>query len=285
MKPAPFIRHAPKTLDEALRLLAIYAPQDGRVLAGGQSLVPIMAFRLAKPAHLVDINDVAGLNEVMTDGKVLSIGACVRHAAFHKPVVDNPLGKLLSEVARHIAHYPIRMRGTFCGSLAHADPASEWCLVAAALEATMVARNTHGERLIAAADFFEGIMATALKEDELLVEARLPLLARDAKFGFNEFNRRAGDFAMAAALATYRLQGGKIVEARVGIGGAEARPRRIAEAEAVLDSQAPGDKVFRAAAEAAASSIDPLEDYQTTAEYRRDLVRAVVRRALEQSGK
>ena len=284
MKPAPFIRHAPKTLDEALRLLAIYAPQDGRVLAGGQSLVPIMAFRLAKPAHLVDINDVAGLNEVMTDGKVLSIGACVRHAAFHKPVVDNPLGKLLSEVARHIAHYPIRMRGTFCGSLAHADPASEWCLVAATLEATMVARNTHGERLIAAADFFEGIMATALKEDELLVEARLPLLARDAKFGFNEFNRRAGDFAMAAALATYRLQGGKIVEARVGIGGAEARPRRIAQAEAALDSQAPGDKVFRAAAEAAASSIDPLEDYQTTAEYRRDLVRAVVRRALEQSG-
>jgi carbon-monoxide dehydrogenase medium subunit len=243
-----------------------------------------MAFRLAKPAHLVDINDVAGLNEVMTDGKVLSIGACVRHAAFHKPVVDNPLGKLLSEVARHIAHYPIRMRGTFCGSLAHADPASEWCLVAATLEATMVARNTHGERLIAAADFFEGIMATALKEDELLVEARLPLLARDAKFGFNEFNRRAGDFAMAAALATYRLQGGKIVEARVGIGGAEARPRRIAQAEAALDSQAPGDKVFRAAAEAAASSIDPLEDYQTTAEYRRDLVRAVVRRALEQSG-
>jgi aerobic carbon-monoxide dehydrogenase medium subunit len=283
MKPAPFTRHAPKTLDEALRLLAVYAPQDGRVLAGGQSLVPIMAFRLAKPAHLIDINGVAGLDKVSSDGQVLSIGACVRHAAFHKSVVDNPLGKLLSVVARHIAHYPIRMRGTFCGSLAHADPASEWCLVAATLDATLVARNTHSERLIEAADFFQGIMSTALKEDEMLTEARLPLLAKDAKFGFNEFNRRAGDFAMAAALVTYRMQGGKITQARVGLGGAEASPRRIAEAEAALDGQAPGDKAFRAAADAAAKAIEPLEDHQTSGDYRRDLVRAVMRRALESS--
>ncbi|MGE5772555.1 MAG: FAD binding domain-containing protein, partial [Hyphomicrobiales bacterium] len=195
MKPAPFVRHAPKTLDEALRILAEVAPQDGRVLAGGQSLVPIMAFRLAKPAHLVDINEVAGLDRIASDDKLLSVGATVRHAAFHKSVVENPLGKLLSLVARHIAHYPIRMRGTFCGSLAHADPASEWCLVAAALDATLVARSTRGERLIAAKHFFTGIMSTALAEDELLVEARLPLLAEEARFGFNEFNRRAGDFA------------------------------------------------------------------------------------------
>ena len=283
MKPAPFIRHVPRTLDEALKILAEVAPQDGRVLAGGQSLVPIMAFRLAKPAHLVDINDVAGLDRVMSDGKILSIGACVRHAAFHKPIVDNPLGKLLAFVARHIAHYPIRMRGTFCGSLAHADPASEWCLVAATLDATMVAKSMGGERLIAAKDFFAGIMTTALAEDELLAEVRLPLLARDAKFGFNEFNRRAGDFAMAAALVTYRLKDGKIIEARVGVGGAEPCPRRFAEAEAALNGYEPGDKIFRAAAEAAASAIDPLVDHQTNADYRRDLVRAVVRRALEHS--
>ena len=283
MKPAPFIRHVPRTLDEALKILSQVAPQDGRVLAGGQSLVPIMAFRLAKPAHLVDINEVAGLDRVANDGKILSIGACVRHAAFHKAVVDNPLGKLLTYVARHIAHYPIRMRGTFCGSLAHADPASEWCLVAATLDAIMVAKSTRGERLIAAKEFFTGIMSTALVEDELLAEARLPLLARDAKFGFNEFNRRAGDFAMAAALVTYRLQDGKIAEARVGIGGAEASPRRIAEAEGALAGQTPGDIIFRAAAEAAANAIDPLEDHQTNADYRRDLVRAVVRRALEHS--
>jgi aerobic carbon-monoxide dehydrogenase medium subunit len=283
MKPAPFVRHVPRTLDEALKILSVVAPQDGRVLAGGQSLVPIMAFRLAKPAHLVDINEVAGLDRVASDGKALSIGARVRHAAFHKSVVDNPLGKLLAFVARHIAHYPIRLRGTFCGSLAHADPSAEWCLVAATLDATMVARSTRGERLVGSQFYFEGIMSTALAEDELLVEARLPLLAPDAKFGFNEFNRRAGDFAMAAALVTYRLQGGKIADARIGVGGAEPSPRRIAEAEAALNGQAPGDSAFRAAAEAATKAVDPLEDHQTTAEYRRDLVRAVVRRALEYS--
>jgi carbon-monoxide dehydrogenase medium subunit len=283
MKPAPFIHHAPKTLDEALKILAEVAPQEGRVLAGGQSLVPIMAFRLAKPAHLVDINGVAGLDKISSDGKVLAVGACVRHAAFHKPVNKNPLGTLLTTVARHIAHYPIRMRGTFCGSLAHADPASEWCLVAATLDATLVARSTRGERAIAATHFFTGIMSTALTEDELLVEARLPLLADDVRFGFNEFSRRAGDFAMAASLVTYRLQAGKIADARVGLGGAEPSPRRIADAEAALNGQPQSDAIFRTAAEAAAAAIDPLEDHQTTAEYRRDLVRAVVRRALESS--
>ena len=283
MKPAPFVRHAPKTLQEALKILAEVAPQDGRVLAGGQSLVPIMAFRLAKPAHLVDINEVEGLDRIASDGKVLSIGACVRHAAFHKTVVDNPLGKLLTLVARHIAHYPIRMRGTFCGSLAHADPASEWCLVAATLDATILAKSMRGERAIAAKDFFEGLMATALAEDELLAEARLPLLAAGAKFGFNEFSRRAGDFAMAAALVTYRLHGGFMTDVHVGVGGAEPRPRRIEAAETALNGQAPNDKVFRAAAAAAAEAIEPMEDHQTSADYRRDLVRAVVRRALEQS--
>ena len=283
MKPAPFVRHVPKTLDEALTILAEVAPRDGRVLAGGQSLVPIMAFRLAKPAHLVDINGIAELDRISADGKMLSIAACVRHAAFHESVVDNPLGTLLWAVARHIAHYPIRTRGTFCGSLAHADPASEWCLVAATLDARLIAKSTRGERVIDAKDFFTGIMSTALAEDELLVEARLPLLSTDARFGFNEFSRRAGDFAMSAALATYRLQDGKIAESRVGVGGAEATPRRITEAEAALNGRAPGDTTFRAAAAAAAAAIDPLEDHQTNADYRRDLVRAVVRRALEQS--
>ncbi len=283
MKPAPFVRHLPKTLDEAVKILAEVAPQDGRVLAGGQSLVPIMAFRLAKPAHLVDINEVEGLDKIASSGKVLSIGARVRHSAFHKPVIGNPLGALLTEVVRHIAHYPIRMRGTFCGSLAHADPASEWCLVAATLGATMIAKSTGGERAIPAADYFQGIMSTALKENELLAEVRIPLLSADAKFGFNEFNRRAGDFAMAAALVTYTLRAGKIAQARVGIGGAEPFPRRISEAEATLEGQSLGDPVFRAAAEAAANAVAPLEDHQTSADYRRDLVRAVVRRALEHS--
>ncbi len=283
MKPAPFTRHVPRTVAEAVAILARVAPEDGRVLAGGQSLVPIMAFRLAKPAHLVDINEIAELSRINSDGAALTIGAGVRHAAFHKSVVDNPLGGLLSSVARNIAHYPIRTRGTFCGSLAHADPASEWCLVAATLDATMIAQSVRGVREIAAKDYFEGIMSTALAEDELLTHVRLPLLAPDAKFGFNEFNRRAGDFAMSAALICYRLDNGAMADVRIGVGGAEPFPRRIVESEAALNGQAPGDKVFRAAAEAAANAIDPMEDHQTSADYRCDLVRAVVRRALEQA--
>ncbi len=221
MKPAAFQYHAPKTIDEALALLAQVAPEDGRILAGGQSLVPTMAFRLARPAHLVDINGVDALNRLAVEGDKLCIGACVRHVAFHRPVVDGPLGKLLSKVVRYIAHYPIRTRGTFCGSLAFADPASEWCAVAVALGAEMVAKSTRGTRIIPAQDFFQGIMTTALAEDELLAEVRLPLLPADTRFGFYEFSRRAGDFAIAMALAVYRLQDGKIAEPRIAVGGAE----------------------------------------------------------------
>src|SRR5258707_1446785 len=137
MKPAPFIRHVPRTVEQAVAALAEFAPLDGRILAGGQSLVPIMAFRMARPTHLIDINEVEGLDRLAIDGDYLSIGARVRHGAFHKPAIDGVLGKLLSVVVSHIPHYPIRMRGTFCGSLAHADPASEWCLVAATLGAKM----------------------------------------------------------------------------------------------------------------------------------------------------
>jgi carbon-monoxide dehydrogenase medium subunit len=190
---------------------------------------------------------------------------------------------LLAAVMRHIAHYPIRTRGTFCGSIAHADPASEWCLVAATLGAEMVARSARGTRVIAAADYFQGIMTTALEPDELLAEVRLPLLPADTRFGFYEFNRRAGDFAMGMALVTFRLESGVIVEPRVGVGAAEPRPRRIAEAEALLSGRAPADAVFRAAGEAAAAIIDPLTDAQTDAIYRRELVAVVTRRALDQA--
>jgi carbon-monoxide dehydrogenase medium subunit len=283
MKPAPFIRHVPRTVDEVVRALAEYAPLDGRILAGGQSLVPIMAFRMARPAHLIDINEVEGLDRLKVDGDMLSIGARVRHGAFHRPVVDGVLGHLLAYVVKHIAHYPIRMRGTFCGSLAHADPASEWCLVAATLGAQLVVKSVRGERIVEVVDFLEGIMSTSLSDDEFLAEARLPLLPAGTRFGFYEFSRRAGDFAMAAALVTYRIADGVMADVRVGIGGAEDRPRRITEAESALNGQEPGAEAFAAAAAIAAAAVDPLEDIQTTAEYRRDLVVAVTRRALDRS--
>jgi aerobic carbon-monoxide dehydrogenase medium subunit len=283
MKPTPFTRHVPRTVDEATAMLAEFGAKDGRVLAGGQSLIPIMAFRMARPAHLVDVNGIKELAQQSCVGNVLSIGAVVRHAAFHRPILDGPMGHLLANVVRHIAHYPIRMRGTFCGSIAHADPASEWCLVAVTLGAQMVARSERGERLIKADDFFEGIMTTTLVEDELLREVRLPIISDQTRFGFYEFSRRAGDFAVAMALVTYRLSDGLIIEPRVGVGGAEVRPRRIPQAEAALQGRPPGPKIFQAAAEAAATVVDPIEDIQADAEYRRDLVRVVTRRALERA--
>ncbi len=283
MKPAPFAYHAPASVAEAAALLGALAREDGRILAGGQSLVPTMAFRLAKPAHLIDINGIAALDRLASEDGMLSIGACVRHAAFHRPVVAGPLGALLADVVRHIAHYPIRLRGTFCGSLAHADPASEWCLVAATLGAEMIAVSGRGTRVIPAANFFAGIMTTDLAEDELLASARLPLLAPDTRFGFCEFSRRAGDYGIAMALATLRIEGGVIVEPRIGVGGAEAVPRRIPEAEAALANRPPEPAVLRIAAEAAADAIEPLEDIQADAAYRRDLVRAMTRRALERA--
>jgi carbon-monoxide dehydrogenase medium subunit len=283
MKPAAFRYHAPKSIEEAVAMLAEYAPDDGRVLAGGQSLVPTMAFRLARPHHLIDINGIAALDRIAVEDGRLVIGAGVRHQAFRRPVVAGPLGELLSAVMHHIAHYPIRTRGTFCGSVAHADPASEWCLVAATLGAEMVARSTRGGRVIAAVEYFQGIMTTALEPDELLAEVRLPLLPATTRWGFYEFNRRAGDFALGMALVAYDVANGVIAAPRVGVGGAEAYARRIAEAEAQLAGAPPGAAAFTAAGAAAAAAIDPLTDAQTDAVYRRELVAVVTRRALERA--
>jgi carbon-monoxide dehydrogenase medium subunit len=282
MKPAPFQYHAPKTVEEALELLAEYADDDGRVLAGGQSLVPTMAFRLARPRHLVDINGVKELDYIEVQNDKLCIGARVRHAAFHQPVENGPLGRLLSTVVRYVAHHPIRARGTFCGSIAHADPASEWCAVAAALDAEMVVESKRsGLRVVPAKDFFKGIMTTALREDELLTEVRLPIQPPDSRLGFAEFSRRAGDYAIAMAVGAFRLKSGMMTEIRIAIGGAEAAPRRMTEAEPALIGRPPNAGSFQAAAHAVIKAIDPLDDENVSADYRRGLVRAMVTRALE----
>ncbi|HVL77078.1 MAG TPA: FAD binding domain-containing protein [Noviherbaspirillum sp.] len=283
MKPAPFTYHRPASVDEALAILADVAEEGGRVIAGGQSLIPMMALRVAYPPHLIDINEIAELAQTSVSGTTFSIGALTRHARFHEPVAPGPLGPLMSAVAHHIAHYPIRQRGTFCGSLAHADPASEWCLVTATLDGVIVVRNKNGMREIPVGEYFQGVMATAVEPEEMLVEVRLPLLADDERFGFVEFNRRAGDFALGMSLVTLRIAEGVIASARVGLGGVEEHPRRIAEAEAELVGRAPTDVVFRKAAAAAAAVVEPLEDAQTSADYRRDLTAVVIRRALEQA--
>lgn len=282
MKSARFKRHVPQNLTETVELLG-ELQDECRILAGGQSLVPMMAFRMAMPANLVDINDIPNCDRLRVERGELVIGPLVRHGRFRHAAAPGPTGALLAQVMGHIAHYPIRTRGTFCGSLAHADPASEWCLVAVTLDVSVQARSIAQTRMIAADDLFEGLMSTSLASDEMIVAAHLPLLADDARWGFYEFSRRPGDYAIAMSLASYVTRDGAIAEARIGVGGAEARPRRLAESEQILKGQPPSPELFRAAADCAADLIDPMEDIQADAGYRRDLVRVVVRRALEAS--
>jgi aerobic carbon-monoxide dehydrogenase medium subunit len=280
MKPAPFSYHAPTKLQDALKLLAALAPHDGRILAGGQTLVPAMAFRMARPAHLIDINGIGELEGVSIDGDSLRIGACTRHAYFESDEIPGRLGVLLRKVVRFIAHYPIRQRGTYCGSVANSDPSSEWCCVTAALDGIVIAQSERGSRRIAAKDFYKAVMTTDIKEDELITAVELPLLADDTRTSFCEFSRRAGDFAIAMALVTYRLEAGRIADVRIGLGGAEATPRRIADAEILLNGKEPEAAAFAAAATAAAAAIEPIDDNNNPTDYRRALVRTLVDRAL-----
>jgi carbon-monoxide dehydrogenase medium subunit len=280
MKPAAFSYHAPQSLDEALALLALHG-DEGKLLAGGQSLVPAMNFRLARPAVLIDINRIAALDFLHGEAGWLRIGALTRHVAFERPVATGPLAALLPRVARDVAHLPIRVRGTFAGSLAHADPAAEWSLVAATLGATIVAQSSAGERTIPADGFFRTAFTTALRPDELITEVRVPLLGDAWRCGFMEFSRRKGDFALAMALAALRVEGDLVVEARIGVGGAEHRPRRIAAAEQILLGQTAGPEILVEAGAAAAAALEPTSDIHASAEYRRDLAQVMTRRALE----
>lgn len=282
MKPASFAHHAPHALEEALALLARHG-EEARVIAGGQSLVPTMAFRMARPAVLVDINRIAALDHVSDRAGVLRIGALARHARFERPVVGGALGALLARIAQHIAHPPIRLRGTFCGSLAHADPASEWCAAALALEARLVLARADGVREVAAEDWFQGVFSTALAPGEMLREVILPLPAPSWRGGFAEFARRAGDFALAMAVVGLRLEGGLMRGARVALGGIGGQPVLAREAAALLEGRPPSPPLLDEAAAIAARHCDPQEDLHAPAEYRRELVAVMVKRALHQA--
>ncbi len=277
MKPPPFEYHAPRTLEDAIALLARHASDEGRVLAGGQTLVPAMALRLARPGHLIDINGIPGLDRIAVEAGVLSIGACVRHAAVGANAAPGPLGRLLGLMQRHVAHAPIRARGTFCGSLANADAASEWCLLAVALGARVEARSATGARTIDAEEFFLGYMTTTLEPDEIITRAMLPLLPDETRTGFHEFARRAGDFAQVMAVATYTVRGGAMANPCVALGSLESRARRSPAAEAALLGQPPGAPAFAAAARAAAAGLTLAEDDP----YFRALAETAVLRALQ----
>ena len=282
MKPARFAYHAPRTRDELFELLDQHG-DDARILAGGQSLVPTMNFRLARPDVLIDINRIAGLDHVTEREGTLRIGALARHARFEKPASDGPLGAWLRDIVRFIAHVPIRTRGTFIGSLAHADPAAEWCTVVSALDAELICASRQGERRLKASNFFEGIFTTGLRDDELLLEARLPMLDGTWSAGFAEFSRRAGDFALAMAAVLVRLDQGEVADARIALGGVADRPLRRTTAEQVLIGQQPNAELIEEAAARSIDELDPMSDIHASAGYRLDLARAMTRRALAQA--
>jgi carbon-monoxide dehydrogenase medium subunit len=277
--------HRPATLAAATGLLAQLSAEEARVIAGGQSLAAMMAFRLARPRHLVDINGVGELAGVSRADGHIEIRALVRHEDLRRNPPPGLTGALLESIAPHIAHRPIRARGTLCGSLAHADPASEWCLAALTLDAVMTAASARGRREIEACDFFQGAMTTALAPDEILASARFPELPGTTRYAFQEFARRAGDFALAMSLVVFEIERGRMRRVRLGVGGVEDRPRRLSAAESLLEGESPSIELFDRAARIAGAALTPMEDVRTDALYRRGLAASLIRRALTEAAK
>src|ERR671925_2003191 len=247
MKPPPFEYYRAMTVEEAVALLSRYGP-DAKVLAGGQSLLPMMKFRLARPSVLVDLRWVRDLAYVRQTNGSVACGAMARLASLESDPV-RALCPLLAEAAQHIGHPPIRHQGTVCGSLAHADPAAELPVLALALDAELVATGPHGARVIPAQDFFITMLTTNLGPLEILTEARFPTLQPGSGWGFSELSRRPGDFALALAAATLQAgPDGTITVARIALGAVADRAIRCPEAEAALLGQRGGEAVFDAAA-------------------------------------
>jgi carbon-monoxide dehydrogenase medium subunit len=280
MKLPKFAYHRPDTLEEALSVLAEFG-DESKVLAGGQSLIPLLALRLSQPAHIVDIGLIAGALEVPAAGG-LRIGLGVRQADVELSPVVAKAAHLMHAAAPLVGHRAIRNRGTICGSLAHADPAAEMPAVALALEAEMLIRSASGERFVGAADFFDGYLSTAVGEDELLVEVRLPAWSAAARGAIREVCRRHGDFALVGGAAVVDFDDQRRVRrAAISLFGVASTPVRMAEAEAVLVGETPSADLFSAAAAQAAAQIDPPSDLHATSAYRKHLAGVVTRQCLE----
>ena len=277
MKPPPFQYLAPTSLDEALALRAHHG-SDSLLLAGGQSLMPLLNLRIVSPTAVIDLGRVPELAGIRAENGSLAIGAMTRQREAERSPLVRERSQLLGQALARIAHPTIRNRGTIGGSLAHADPAAELPAVALALDAELVARSTRGERTIPASAFFQGFLTTALEPDELLTEVRLP--ADPGRCSIQEVTRRHGDFALVGVVAAVRSEGGTIAGARLALLGAGPTVVRATEAEALLSGAPPTDSTFAAAAAAAASGLEPSSDVHATADYRRRAAAVLVRRAL-----
>lgn len=279
MKPAIFEYHDPRSVDEALGLLAQLG-DEAKVLAGGQSLVPMMNFRLVRPGHLVDLNRVPDMAYLRANGEGLRIGAMTRQRTLERSREVEAGWPLLPEATRLIGHVQIRTRGTVGGSLAHADPSAEYPAAMAALNAQFVLRSQQGERVLGAKEFFVTYLTTALEPGEILTEIRVPALPARTGWSVKEVSRRHGDFALvgAAALVTLDEQD-RIKEARLAFTGAGPTPMRPSEAEASLVGQEPTEANFREAAAVAIKDLEPDSDIHASAEYRREVGGVMARRA------
>lgn len=285
MKPAKFDYHAPATRDEALALLARYG-YDAKALAGGQSLMPMLNLRLARPAVVVDLNRVAGLGGIAEGPEGMIIGAMTRQRQVERAAAVRERFPLLAAAVPHIAHFQIRNRGTVGGSLAHCDPAAEIPALCLALDAEIMAVSIRGRREIAAADFSLGLFATALDPDELLTEVRLPWLDAEGesrwRWGFREVCRREGDFALVGAIALLRLDGDDVCrEARIAMFGVGDGPERMPAAEAALLGRAVDAAARAEAAALVSAAVAPGSDIHASAQYRKEVSAVMARRALE----
>lgn len=284
MIPGDFDYHSPETIDEALALLGRLGG-DGKVLAGGHSLVPAMRFRLAQPAALIDINRIADLSYVREQSGHLAIGALTREAELeHTPVVRQRY-HMLHDAGLVIADPLVRNRGTVGGNLAHADPANDHPAVMLAYGATMIARGADGTREIAADDFFTGLFENALEPGELLVEIRVPTPATGQGGAYEKMERKVGDYAISAVAVDLTMDGDTCTSARVALTNVSAVPMRAKNAEGELTGKALSEDVLEAAGRAAAAECDPSTDLRGTAEYKRDITRVLLKRAVRRAMK
>jgi CO/xanthine dehydrogenase FAD-binding subunit len=282
LKAAAFQYHRPKTLDETFSLLKEYG-DEGKVLAGGQSLMPLMNFRLAQPNHLIDINFIDGLDYVRSEQGLIKIGCQARQSRLLENSIVRERCPLLAEALTYVGYEQIRNRGTLCGSLAHADPAAELPAVLLALDGFVTVGNLTTKRDVAARDFFKSYLATSLSSDEMVLEASIPETPPGTGFSFTEFARRFGDFAIVGVAVLVLREQDEISDARIALTGVGDKPWRQREIEERLVGEKGSTDVFAKVAGEIAASIEPSSDIHATASYRRSLAGVLTRRALSEA--
>jgi aerobic carbon-monoxide dehydrogenase medium subunit len=280
MKPPRFEYLLPRSLDEALAMLAQHG-EDAKVLAGGQSLVPLLNFRLVRPAYLVDVNDIPGLDAIRLDDGRLSLGAMIRQRAVERSALVRERCPLLADAMPQIGHVQIRNRGTVGGSLAHADPAGELPAVMAALDGELVVKSSRGERRLDAERFFVGYLTTAIEPNELLVEVRVPIAPARTGTAFLEVSRRHGDFALVGVAATVTLdEGGVCTACAIALTGVGPTPVVARDAARALIGVKPAVSAFEDVARRVAGPLSPDSDLHASSDYRKHLAGVLTRRAL-----